>query len=526
MAERYEREEDWDARFEKWLTEKRKKDPEAYAQIKREIAETPISTHEIKTIPEHPDFSDKLTTKKPKKIEKYIVIAVYVIVIGFAIYLLLASFLPSYLPFNTNEYVIKAEDSLMFKGMKSFYIDDTSVLGKVETIGETKARPITSPKKFNFVLEPKVNVPENATATFTLNLLLDNPQGSNVYFNDKLIFPSLSGYQKVAESNSDYVYANDALASTVQKDFLGNIGNAEQFVYKNFPGASIWATRDLIPIPVSLPDYKQEDTLINSTFRDNLQLAVYAKGTLKIDLVKQDLNSYIGPDEYTINITNAAGEQVYQGKFQDDGINTKGSIGVEQPLTISVPNLPEGVYYISFTKDNFNDGADSSIKNIQINSNKVLILGNFLVWDKFNFYTETSVQKQITFYYWWKDKDQIIEVSGSKIYEIDLDEDWINKKYEDNLTGGEYNFKVEKGYLWVYSDIASPAKTNWFNIPLAYTKGEFNSQNVLIISKDVLQGNNLIYKQDVTLNKEKTLTSLRILDPNTISFVSAELKLN
>jgi hypothetical protein len=344
--------------------------------------------------------------------------------------------------------------------------------------------------------------------------------------NDKLIFPSLAGYQKIAESNSDYVYANDALASSVQTDFLGNIGNAEQFVYKNFPGASIWATRDLIPIAVTLPDYKQEDTLINSTFRDNLQLAVYAKGTLKIDLVKQDLNSYIGPDEYTVNITNAAGEQVYQGKFQDDGINTKGSQGIEQPLTISVPNLPEGVYYISFTKDSFNDYSDSTLKNIKLNTNKVLILGTFLPLNPIKFYTETTSSKQIGFLYWSASNAQKITVSGATSETINLNAEWLNKRYNKDLTAGGHSFDIEKGNAWVYGDAVSPAKTNWFNIPLAYTKGEFNSQNILIISKDALYEDILTYKQDVTLNNKQTRTSLRILDPDTISFVSAELKLN
>ena len=534
MAERYERPDEWEEKFQEWLAEKKKRDPQTYTKIKREIAETPISLHnepikatKTTTTPEYPDFSDKVQTRKPKKIEKYVIVTVYVIVIGFAIYLLLASFLPNYLPFNTNEYIIDAEDSLVFGGMKSFYIDDTSVLGKVETIGETKTRLIISPKKFNLVLKPKTNIPEGTNATIILNLLFSDSKSSDIYINDQLVFPNLANYEKIAESKEDYIYANKVIVPNIQKDFLGTVGDTEQFIYKNFPDASIWATRDLLPIFVTLPDYKQEETLINTSFRDNLNLAVYTKGNLIVSGVKQDLNQYIGPDEYNLTITNSAGELIHTQMFSDDGVNTKGNAGKDQPFSVAVPNLPEGVYYVSFTKDTFNDYADSTIKNIKINSNKILIIGSFLPWEPIQFHTETSQPRQIGFYHWLADNTQRVIISGTHSKTVNLNDNRLGIRLEENLTAGSYDFSMEKGKVWVYSGIVSPTKENWFTLPPSSEKEKFNSHDILIIGKDTLhEGNYLIYKQKITIAKGETKTSLRILDPNTISFVSAELKIN
>src|SRR3989344_4240803 len=369
-----------------------------------------------------------------RAIEKTIIIVIYVIVLGIAAYFIVASLFPEKVPFSTNTYTIKASDSKIFDKLSSFYIEDNSVLGDKITINDKIVRPITSAKKFNIVFLPKVNIPTNTNATIELNLIFDEGKYSDIYLNNELIFPNLGNYELINENEFDYVYVKKDLLPYIVREMLIDSTNTEEFIYKNFPSTSVWSTRKLNPINIVVDDYVKKDTLINGTFRDNLKLAVYAAGDLSISFTKQDLNSYIGEDEYTIRITDVNDKIIYYGLLEDDGIKVKGNLGREQHFKISKDNLDAGIYYVSFVKDNYNDFSDSTVKDIKINSNKILIVGNFLLWDKFEFYTKLRFPNKIGFSYWLTGKNQIIDVSGSQKLKINLDEEWKEKKYEVNLT--------------------------------------------------------------------------------------------
>jgi len=510
---------DWEKGFKKWKEKKRTKP--YIDSIKREVisGENEIKTGIHKDLR---DFKLILRTPKARRIEKYVVILVYVIALGILAYLIMSSFFSNYLPFNSNSFTIKAEDSQLFDSLRSFYIDNNVLGDKLEINGEI-VRPINSARPFNFVFVPKTNI-KSKNAALTLNLYL-NGTGSNIYLNNQLIFPSLENYELIEENDEDYIY--------VRKDTLYyiNISNftktlkIEEFIYKNFPGESVWSSRKLEPVSIQIEDYKQEDTLINTTFRDNLRLVVYAKGNLNINFTKQDLNGYVGQDEYNVEITNQAGDIVFSQIYEDDGDKLdSGRLGVGQDFNINL-NVQDGVYYIYFTKDVYNQYADSTIKNIKINSNKVLIMGNFLPIEPFSFYTKISSQKNIKFNYWHNGKDQIIKVSGLRDEIINLSKEWISKNYEYNLSRGDYSFELEKGYLQIYNDFSSPSKENWFDIPLN-SKDKFDNQNILIISKDNFEYDigKLVLKKEVVLNDK--ITKIKILDANRVYFESAKLEAN
>ena len=270
-----------------------------------------------------------------RAIEKTIIIVIYVVVLGIAAYFILASLFPDKLPFSTNTYTIKASDSKIFDKLSSFYIEDNSVLGDKITINDKIVRPITSAKKFNIVFLPKVNIPTNTNATIELNLIFDEGKYSDIYLNNELIFPNLGNYELINENEFDYVYVKKDLLPYIVREMLIDSTNTEEFIYKNFPSTSVWSTRKLNPINIVVDDYVKKDTLINGTFRDNLKLAVYAAGDLSISFTKQDLNSYIGQDEYTIRITDVNDNVVYYGLLEDDGVKTRGSLGREQYFKIS-----------------------------------------------------------------------------------------------------------------------------------------------------------------------------------------------
>jgi len=461
-----------------------------------------------------------------RAIEKTIIIIIYVVVLGIAAYFIVASLFPEKVPFSTNTYTIKASDSKIFDKLSSFYIEDNSVLGDKITINDKIVRPITSAKKFNIVFLPKVNIPTNTNATIELNLIFDEGKYSDIYLNNELIFPNLGNYELINENEFDYVYVKKDLLPYIVREMLIDSTNTEEFIYKNFPSTSVWSTRKLNPINIVVDDYVKKDTLINGTFRDNLKLAVYAAGDLSISFTKQDLNSYIGQDEYTIRITDVNDNVVYYGLLEDDGVKTRGSLGREQYFKISKYNLDAGVYYISFIKDNYNDASDSTIKNIDVNNNKVLILGNFLLWDKFEFYTKLNFPKTIGFNYWWTDKDQIIDVSGSQKIKIYLSEEWRKKRYDINLTNGDFYFKIFKGYTWIYNDFSSIKKENWLEIPF-FQGDNFDFSNVIVISKENYKKgtNEFNLKKDFNLNSKTNKVNLRILEPNIVYFYYTKLKI-
>ena len=127
----------------------------------------------------------------------------------------------------------------------------------------------------------------------------------------------------------------------------------------------------------SVVSYEQTTTEIDTTFRGNLKLAVYAKGSLDIEFTKQDLNNYVGKDEYTLTITDLDGKKEYEEIYEDDGDKKDSKeLGEEEDYKVNV-GLERGIYYISFVKDKNNPSPDSTLKDIKIRSNKVLIVGKF-----------------------------------------------------------------------------------------------------------------------------------------------------
>ena len=472
------------------------------------------------------DAERVVTSRKARKIEKIIIAAIYVVVILIGIYFLLATFYPDAVP-GANEYTISASDSNLFNGLESFRIDDPSVLGEKKEVNGMIVRPIISSKKFNFVFSPKENIPEGKKLNFELKLVLNESNPGPIYVNDGLVFPDLTNYKLLKETDTDYIYVNNDIRSYIDENsFVSSEGQStEDFIYKNMPGSSVWATRKLGNVDLNVPNYKRENTLINGTFRGDLKLAVYAENNLNIDFVKQDLNSYLGEDEYNVTVTDSNGKVVYSKLFRDDGDKLKsGKLGAEQKFNIKLGDLDKGVYYVNFVSDKNNDGTDSTLKNIKINSNKVLILGNFLPWDKFEFYTKTSTQKTVGFMYWWGGKDQVIAVKGTENMKISLGTNLLNIRQATNFTKGEYDFRLPKGYSWVYDDVSSSSKDTWLDLSFNQ-QDKLDNPNVLVIDK--LKFNKkisvLVYNQQIDVSKPPLRLSLRALTLNSFNFKDANL---
>ncbi|MFA5993194.1 MAG: hypothetical protein WC796_05805 [Candidatus Pacearchaeota archaeon] len=486
--------------------------------VKKEVKESEkVIDREVKKLEK---FTVKETDhfvhpRKAKRVERGIIIAVYIVVLLIIAYFIMASFFPQYLPWDTNDYKISATDVNLFNSLKSFYIENPAVLGDEITVSNIQVKPIISTKKFNLIFVPKTTVAKGTNATLQLNLILSSTNSSDIYINNKLMFVNLDNYNLLSENNRDYIYAKKDIMQYVSSN-LTNSASSEEFVYQNIPGASVWSTRTLDPINIALTDYKQEVTLINGTFRDNLKLAVYANENLTMFFTKQDLNGYVGQDEYTIDVTDFQGNLIYTGLLEDDGDKiASNKLGKAQTYMINLSAMPEGVYYVTFTKDAFNDAADSTIKDIRINSNKAVIVGNFLPISPFSFYTQAGLPKNISFYYWHGGKDQLANINNRT--NINLSKDWMGKRYDYSLIKGSYNIKLPKGDLWIYNDFASVNRANWFDIPTSTDQDtQVTDPKVLIINKDTFDRSSgkLILNQDVTLSGKSNTFSVLVLNQN------------
>lgn len=488
-----------------------------------------------------------VVSRQARKIEKIIIAIIYIAVILVAIYFIFATFFPEYIP-GANTYEIRASDSKLFNNINSFYIDDQSVLGDKKVVNDMTVRPITSSKKFNFVFEPKQNIPSDKTAEFELNLVLNKEKPGNIYVDDNLIFPDLTNYQLLAETDSDYIYVNKELVPYIGKDIINNANTkelvklnggdrddgesenipyisdrTEDFLYKNMPSASVWATRKLNPVDINVSDYKLKFTMINTTIRNNLNLAIYTEDNLNIDFTKQDLNLNVGEDSYSVKITNSAGDVIFTQFYGDDGNKLdNGKLGKEQNFNIYLDNLKNDVYYVSFTRDSNNKWEDSTLKNININSNKVLIRGTFLLWNKWEFYKKVTKPEEVKFEIYWSD-EKIVNVTGSKNQEIVIDRN--NQPKILKLDKGEYYFNDDSGKVWVANNyLFSQNKENWFEIP-AVQQEKFNNPNLIVIDKYNFDKDTGLfgYSKDVDTSKTPLKVSLRALERNSASFKDAEI---
>jgi len=455
---------------------------------------------------------------KSLKLENYIVFFMYLSVFLVFLYFFVANVFPDN-PLNSGSYELSASDVVLTNKLRSLYIDK-DVLGGKTQINNKTARMIISEEPFNVVFNPKKVIAENTTATLYLSFL--NPK-TEVYLNNKLIIPDLEGYEKIKEYDNEEIWVKEDLI----RDNYETADNTEDFLYLNFPQNSIYSFAELeggVPI---LQDYEQTTTKIKTTFRDNLKLAVYAEGYLNIEFTKQDLNNLVGKDEYTVEIKDYSGKSYFKKVYEDDGEKKNtGKKGEEQDFKIRINALPRSIYYISFVKDKNNRYADSTIKDIKINSNKVLILDKFLPLDEFNFYTKVGFKKKIGFYY-WSSKKQKVYISGeeTKIINIKDYEDHKRNFIELSKKGDYYLGIYNGGSLWIYCDVISLNKDEWFNLPVKSEKKLLDS-DVIIIDKNKLQidEGKVTYKEQVKVN-EKGKFKLQVLDRAKIYFRGIKLVL-
>jgi hypothetical protein len=454
---------------------------------------------------------------KEWKLENWIILIIYLAGGLFLVYILGSVYLPEMFEgINSGDYELNLKNPTSTMNALRFSKD---ILGDVVD----GSALVNSENIVNLIFEPKLILEEGREATLILE---GTNNGTEVYFDGKLIIPDLSGYSKVADFTDSEVWVkNDLVKSSYQAK-----SSAESFVYFNYPGTQVYSFKELdkgIPI---LTDYKKEETVIDTTFRDNLKLAVYhGGGEFNIEFTKQDLNNYVGKDEYTLSIIDyTTGDVVHKEIFEDDGDkkDTK-VVGEEDDYKLSL-GLGKGIYYLDFKKDGNNVAADFTLKDIKIGSNKVLIVGNFLPWEaNSEFFIKVNTEKEIKFYYWWSGKDQRIYFSDTDTFTEYLDEDYKSKDYVVTLKKGSYDFRIQKGYVWVKGDAFSISEETWFDLPVESEAKLKDSNDVLIFEKNSfsVNENEISVEVPIVIKGEVSSYKFQVLEENMFSINRLEVEL-
>ncbi len=464
---------------------------------------------------------EKKSLKKEKlKVHHYLVFFMYFVAGLFVVYLVGSVYLPDLMkPINSGNYELSLENPV--NSLSSLYFDKDIFSDVVDG-----SILVDSEKIVNLVFKPKKIIEKGREIEVLIEGVND---GTEVYFEDKLIIPDLSSYTKVRdfENGPQGVPSQGGQSVWVRNDYeygeLISKSSVEDYIYFNFPGSSVYSFKELdkgIPI---LTDWDSTETKIDTTFRHELRLKVYhGGGILSLGFTKQDLNVNNGKDEYTLTITDLEGIEWYKKVYEDDGDKKDSNkLGEEEDYKLDI-NLERGIYTIYFDRDENNKWEDSTIKDIKIGSNKVLIVGSILPWEGFNFYTKIYGEENIKFRTYWRDEfDVKITGDESRLFEVKKGEDYFL-----DLLKGEYYLSNSKGKTWISRfSVFSPSKENWFDLP-AQGERKLNLNDVLIIDKNLLiiNGNKITAKIKTEIKDETSKYKFQVLDENKFKLEFLEVR--
>jgi hypothetical protein len=451
----------------------------------------------------------KEVKRRKLSIEKIIIFVLYACVFGFVAYILASVYLPDLTKsLNYGEYEISLNNPT--NSLRSFYFEK-DILGGPFKVNGVDYYPVTSEEIVDINFKPKKIIDENAEGILEIAGINN---GTEVYLNDKLVIPDFTKYDKVATFGDEEVWVRRGYSSGP-----GEYDNIDDYLYFNLPGASIYSFGELSQDVPELTDYEKTETLIDTIFRHELTLAIYSQGDLELEFTKQDFNINNGKDEYTVSITDSSGGVWFRKVYGDDGDQrSAGVLGPEDTYYINakLSDKPD-VYYIYFDRDDNNKWEDSSIRDIKVNSNKVLILGNILVNDGFKLYTEIYDREEIKFKTYWRG-DLSVQVTGDAEKTV-----WIPNGEDTYLTlnPGSYNLWDKKWKSWISGYSAfSPSENSWFYLPSS-NKDDFVG-DVIIIDRNWIdvQGNLVNVKLDVNNLDEY---SFQVLDRNLFSIEKIEM---
>jgi len=116
--------------------------------------------------------------------------------------------------------------------------------------------------------------------------------------------------------------------------------------------------------------WEKGEFFLNNSLRGSHEFWIYAKGDLKVNFVKEDLNWYEGEDELILILEDFYGNEIDRMKIPDDGYANVTNNKKKQEVNWEKKDLDEGIYKLRLISEG--TGADTTINDLKINQEKVV----------------------------------------------------------------------------------------------------------------------------------------------------------
>jgi hypothetical protein len=366
-----------------------------------------------------------------------------------------------------------------------------------------------------FYITPTNSISNHTNITVELKFKGDSDLDIGLYRDyawKPLYIKNLENYTPVKQFDDVVIYAKDDSGNYTDYDTIN------EWITGNIPGDSLIGLYDYEIDPEVLMNrfvtYENEYTEINQTFRGTVSFLIYLNNSLNLMLIKQDLNSYNGSDEYSVELYDINGNMVFNETIPDDGIINKSSMRTPpQFKSFYKSGLREGIYELRLVNiKGENEAADSTIISFQINTNEVITQGAVLPLNPAKLFFDLKENKTLKFYAWQGNAIQNISIHGETDKEIVINKSLLGKWVSVELPEGSYNMDI-KGNLYI-------SGANF-----AFTNDSIFHQDRYVLNKEnsewIMTSNYQVETDDnswITAKKMFRGSDLELLDNKTMVF--------
>lgn len=371
---------------------------------------------------------------------------------------------------------------------KDAYLGDLTSQGRLTqsvSIEDDTFRNMTGSHLY-FYITPANSIPDDTRIQAELKFRGDSDLDIALYKKyawKPLYMKKLDNYTLVKQFNDTSIYARDYSSNytyytNIDEWISGNIRkNSTIGLYDFDISPSILINKELA--------YKNVDLEINQTFRGTISFLIYIKDRLNLTLGKQDLNWYNGSDEYSVELYDADGSLIFNDIFPDDGIIDNSRRKMPSQLkTFSSIHIREGLYELRFVNiKGENQAADSTITNININTDKIITQGNILPLSPGTLFFALKQNTTLKFYAWQSNAVQNITIRGGTDKDILIDKSLLGKWVPVELPEGSYNMSIN-GNLYISGANFAFTEESLFQ-PYNYEINNENNQWIIISNYQV-----------------------------------------
>lgn len=263
---------------------------------------------------------------------------------------------------------------------------------------------------------------------------------------------ALDSYSYVRSFGKTSVYAKEQAVSWHDSDDI--IGWLKSNVEKKQAVAILDKSYPLSNLANNEIDFREgSTTVIDKVMRGPNQFYVYLKDSLQLEVSIESWGAAEN-EPVDINLYDLDDTLILSDRLVIDG--NDGVNAYDKMISGSLPKA--GVYRLAFK-----GSTRWVIKNMKINTNKIVTTGKSLVLDPANLYTTVDSQRSINAFIWHDTALQTIRfVSGSEEKDMTIGEAELNREQSMVLSPGEYNI-LTSGDQYLDGSYFAFSKDNFFN---------------------------------------------------------------